>query len=125
MRNLRAWDPSAKRMNDIRGYVDNKDTTKIFYAGMGGYVSYPKDKIVILEGTGEKDENKIEIFDGNILRTTFNKKETTISKVVFKDGGFFYVTKDEEGFLYYLTQQDDEVCTEIIGSIQEKPELFN
>lgn len=119
MRNLRAWDPSRKCMNNIRGYVDNDKTIRI-YNKIGGFSSYLKDQIIIIEGTGELDENKVEIFQGDKLETLVdNTNEIIKSIVVFKDASFFYVTEDEEGALYYLTQNDD-IHTKITGSIYAK-----
>lgn len=119
MRNLRTWDQHAKRMNDIRGYVVNDKTTRVFYKGMGGFADYLKDKIIIQEGTGEFDEKGVEVFLGDKLETRIdNTNEIIKSTVVFKDAGFFYVTEDEEGALYYLTQNDN-IHTVITGHVYE------
>ncbi len=131
MRNLKAWDPSAKRMNEIRGYVDNKDTTKIFYAGMGGFCSYPKDKIVILEGTGVLDKNGKENFAGDIVKYPYYpKREYEIGEVTYLIGEFWLIGEVHSSFSNLIggniplyPPQEPEKEWEILGNIYENPEL--
>lgn len=126
MRNLKAWDLSAKRMNEIRGYVDNDQTTKIFYAGMGGFVSYPKDKIIILEGTDVPDKNDKEIFVGSILKY----KDGSIGEVYYSTNGGMvgYIidfNRSIKGRYFDIAEvYTERSAFEIIGTVQENPELI-
>ena len=117
MRNLKAWDPSAKRMNEIRGYVDNEETIKIFYKS-GGFASYLKDRIVILEGTGLNDKNGKEIYEGDILHRHMN----VYWEVMFKESKWVAKPKNNSSGLYLDASQFIE-C-EVIGNIHENPDLI-
>jgi hypothetical protein len=132
MRNLKAWDPSAKRMNEIRGYVDNKDTTKIFYGGMGGFVSYLKDKIIILEGSGLFDKNGVEIFVGDIVKYFYHpKQDYELGEVKYLIGEHWLHGDVHSAFSsliggnmpVYPPQMPEEEW-EIKGNIYENPELL-
>ncbi|MEB7774861.1 YopX family protein [Enterococcus faecalis] len=81
--------------------------------GMWGMI----DKYVLMQSTGLKDLNGVEIFEGDIL---FDKHHNPqIGVVVFYEGAFQLLANN----MYYpLIQFDGDV--EIIGNIHENPELL-
>ena len=91
------------------------------------------DKGTVGQYTGIKDENDIEIYEGDIIKFSYDafigNFDTFTAKgiVVFEDGAFFVNClenerniKDEQFLLYEINI--DEI--EIIGNIYDNPELL-
>ncbi len=127
LRNLRAWDISRKEMRDIRGYADNEQTIKVFNMD-GGFCSYPKDNILILEGTGQMDINGNEIFEDDLISARNpDVKDALIRtpKIFYQDGGYYITPVDplsEWVLVCYLEIKHWNM--EIIGNIHQNKDLI-
>lgn len=125
MRNLRAWDISQKKMNKIRGYVDNGLTVRVFRKD-GGFASYPKDKIIIFYGSGVLDKNGVEVFDGDILSQEVEVDGEIINnanQVVFENGSYWVDIsyKQDKRYLEILCEKNN---FKISGNIYDNQGLL-
>ena len=87
-------------------------------SGMWGMI----DKYVLMQSTGMKDKNGVEIFEGDIVKTLDADLEVTFSTIKFEEGAFCVDYKDlgtEFSFLYFVDSP-----LEVIGNIYENSELL-
>ena len=115
---FRAWHPALKKMfYDCRvGSEDWLDRSTHF----GG------DHDTLMQYTGLKDKNGVEIYEGDILAPMSNDYQPKYEGnwvVIFTEGAFFGESSNEyvETWLPYW-KPDDEI--EVIGNIYENKELL-
>lgn len=122
MPKFRAWDKNTKEMVVIRTIDLERDGT------IGCVVDYSDinldvSECVLMQSTGLKDKNGVEIFEGDILK---NRRYSGI-RVLFEKGAFkvrykrskvCIVTQDLSSLL------EKYESTIIIGNIYENPELL-
>ena len=124
---FRAWDTHEEVMNRV-GYID-------FVNGVIGMSNenvrdyeQPIHRVNILQYTGLKDKNGVEIFEGDILEVEKNEDGTykgTINGKTFFDRFQGYSSKikvDGMHDIYTLRNWNNHV--RIIGNIYENPELL-
>lgn len=78
--------------------------------------------IELMQSTGLKDKNGVEIFEGDIVKTLGADLEVTFSTIKFEEGAFCVDYKDlgtEFDFLYFVDSP-----LEVIGNIYENSELL-
>lgn len=79
----------------------------------------------LMQYTGLKDKNGVEIYEGDIIR---NERDDYLSYISFNNGGFVYsecgwqegMNPDTGGYLH----ADTSGISEVIGNICENPELL-
>lgn len=75
------------------------------------------DDVEILQFTGLKDKNGVEIYEGDLL-----KMDDLIIPVIFHDGSFQIKTNDYQGSSHLM--QDRARRFEVIGNMNQNPELL-
>lgn len=83
-------------------------------------------KLELLQYTGLKDKNGMEIYEGDILQTDLDRPYVIVE---FRNGAFMYQCHDngKEYYDFMLTtseQKQQDNYLEIIGNIYENPELL-
>lgn len=124
---FRAWDKTYKIMN-YKVQVGNTDYTDKNYTCNSIWVDYGDRKSIgwmnaddacidLMQYTGLKDKNGIEIYENDIIKTTRGDWGVIIYKAPF-----FEVTVSENKSCTYSRQWFSEI--EVIGNIYQNPELL-
>lgn len=115
----RAWEKNLREMIpvydiDLKSKVINNDSAWRMF-----------DEIILMQYTGLKDKNDVEICEGDIVE---NKKSKVRSVVEFVEGCFMYVYyKDKEKYVvpfHISVEFEEESQCEVLGNIYENPELL-
>lgn len=113
----RVWD----KINEV--WIENSllDTKQGCIAGFYMPEKAMKRRIVVEQCTGLKDKNGKLIYEGDIVKTEWFD-EKTIYQVVWdeKMACFYFDSKD----MFYLFDDLPAEVTEIIGNIDENPDLL-
>jgi uncharacterized phage protein (TIGR01671 family) len=113
---FRAWDKKEKVMRTVSllntSYMGTEYQTIYFESGPYRHLS----EIELMQYTGLKDKNGVEIYEGDIIRLS-DALEPNIETVCFEDGAFRASVHHE----IFDTLQSYEV--EVIGNIYKNPEL--
>ena len=122
---LRAWLKYDKEMKNVLAF----DTRGHSFLGIEGpHVTVDGwcdnfevgKQAVLMQSTGLKDKNGVEIFEGDIVR--WHDVVTWDYSVTFKDG-VFCISDDPSSNFYHL-KEDINGKFEVIGNIYENPELL-
>lgn len=125
---FRAWDTIKKEM--FKDTFAITESGQVVIVEQGFVTDTPEyvfvDNLVIMQSTGNTDENEKEIFEGDILAVETD--DGTLNVNVFWDEGhalFMFESKqyNEKEALAELLE-DDSYPFEIIGNIYENPELL-
>lgn len=115
---FRAWDSNANEMYQDVGTLPMSADHYSRIAGDGLAYRHDNPKIELMQYTGLKDRNGVEIYEGD-FGTGIDRNGNPFSGVVFwKDGGFRIKTHDSKHGepLFFFK--------EVIGNIYENPELL-
>lgn len=121
---LRVWDTVKKAMHDVQAIVYTEERVYPIYSKLiRKYI--PFGEAILMQSTGLKDKNGVEIFEGDIViawsqgvKGTFEIKRRIdglwLLYPAWKDGRFWYLSPTEDG----------RESIEVIGNIYENPELI-
>ncbi len=80
------------------------------------------DRFIIEQYTGLKDKNGREIYDGDIVRDSYDSMQSVIFWNPVGSWGCYEIV-DPKYLMTYTVDEDDD-ADEIIGNIHENPELL-
>lgn len=115
----RAWDSWRKRMSAVdRIYIDTEGVR--LYDDFGWYWRDFRD-VKLMQSTGLKDRNSVEIFEGDIVKMSKDVySEPTYYEVVRHRGGAYRLDSKQHGCELWLRHADCEV----VGNVYKNPELL-
>lgn len=129
---FRAWDKTAKEMRKVMSldFYTTRQSEATLTSDGDAYLRY-FDDIELMQYTGFKDVNRVEIYEGDIV--TFcdfgfefsggmTNSKNHVCKVIYELGSFYLVGKDYNDFLSHAILNDEEL--EVIGNIYENKELL-
>jgi hypothetical protein len=130
---FRAWDKILKKMNDVTAIDFSTKPFRVFYSAYGEDNYFNQDAI-LMQSTGLKDKNGVEIYEGDILLSAASENQEDWKKwqVHYADGRFlvdYKQTPKDKRKRKNLEIEDlceDNVWLyglEVIGNIYETPEL--
>ena len=123
---FRAWDILGKEMNYkiMVGNCDTDDenwTCPIIWIEKRKEWLHFDDYECIMQSTGLKDRNSVEIFEGDIVKMAKDVySELTYYEVVRHRGGAYRFESKQHGCELWLRHTDCEV----VGNLYENPELL-
>lgn len=130
---FRAWDKISKKMNDVTAIDFSTKPFRVFYSAYGEDNYFNQDAI-LMQSTGLKDKNGVEIYEGDILLSTASENQEDWKKwqVHYADGRFLVDYKQTpKGKRKRKNLEIEDLCEdniwlyglEVIGNIYETPEL--
>lgn len=121
---FRAWDKILKKMNDVTAIDFSTKPFRVFYSAYGEDNYFNQDAI-LMQSTGLKDKNGVEIYEGDIVKPV--SFASWIGVVKYSPENAAYILDDHNnefirGENVYLSQFNEGL--EIIGNIYENPDLM-
>jgi uncharacterized phage protein (TIGR01671 family) len=129
--NFRAWDKEDKEMLEVHGI--NFDANGIWTREMiddesdGNFLFL--DEVELMQSTGVKDKNGVEIFESEIVNIRTIQGEIYLRGVVKKVKGGFYIERLYNSKIipltdFYFKSYTNTLKIEIIGNKYEHPHLI-
>jgi len=118
---FRAWDKNTNDMVDVKTIDLEKDGSIGCIVDYNG-INLDVSECVLMQSTGVKDKNGVEIFEGDVLYYIPFESHINDSIVTFEKGSFFK-KKLRNGKLTSVRFIDSEEYA-VIGNIHENPELL-
>lgn len=120
---FRAWDKLGKIMLPV-GDIDTSYKLVYLEEENGYRCERDFDEIELMQSTGLKDKNGIDIFEGDIVKfTVTNGFDYVVDEngvVTYKTGAFYVVN----GFAEYLISDINTNEIEVVGNKYENPEFL-
>lgn len=117
---FRVWLTDIDQMLRVKALVFEKDKTRCV-CGYSFDFYLEDENATIMQSTGLKDRNSVEIFEGDIVKMSKDVySEPTYYEVVRHRGGAYRLESKQHGCELWLRYADCEV----VGNIYENPELL-
>lgn len=114
-----------KKENKIRNVTTIDFTLKIIEC-LNGVLEYEFEYVVLMQSTGLKDKNGVEIFEGDIVQ--YRDGEYSYLGIVKRDCYQFFIDgiepDDNYDFIDVSNTFDGTSSLEVIGNIWDNPELL-
>lgn len=119
---FRAWDKDEKKWCNYQVYIDSNGEAyyEHYERGLDNNVN-----VEIMQYTGLKDKNGVEIYDGDIVHLTSDEGVNYNALIVFKNGGFCAIdgTESDYSFRRYDLSRFD-LYLKVIGNVYQHLELL-
>ena len=121
---FRAWLKDEKRMAKVHevSFFDDKVFT---IATIDNF--YADDEFKLMQSTGLKDNNGVEIYEGDIVKHKYMCDGIFYTEAVIYDKNYAsFGLKANSGTIFYFVELNDDALSslEVIGNIYENPELL-
>lgn len=114
---FRAWNKKENKWESLGGIVLDIETGRPWWTDFGEMMEEAED-VILVQYTGLKDKNGVEIYEGDVVRGIFYNHEPEIGKVDwYEKGAGFNIF----GYPMNINGLHD---IEVIGNIYENPELL-
>lgn len=124
---FRLYDPSDQKIREVAEI----DWSLGIVGTCGGAIEHELDKVVLMQSTGLKDKNGVEIFEGDVVlvsvRNGFDYLDNKVCIVKNSIGhsGLVCATVDEDlEYRIFNTELFEGYTYEVIGNIYENSELL-
>lgn len=124
---FRAWDKQGKTMNDVESI--NFDWNRIFL--LDWCVACKFEDIELMQSTGLKDKNSVEIFEGDIVKVSvhngfdyYDNEVCVVRKSRFHSGLVCINPNNDMECRIFNQDVLEDYQYEVIGNIYENPEFL-
>lgn len=121
---LRAWDKEDKKMS----YGELEYFDDMIGYRFGHFCLGADYEVEIMQYTGLKDKNGVEIYEGDILKGQIVNNYHRVAVVDFSEGCFIFKEFWRDGLLTEFEEESNSLDfyynLEILGNIYENPELL-
>ena len=121
---FRAYSKRTKKMYNVLAIFFYQKVVKLSKT-CGSGISFLEqlDDVVLMQYTGIKDKDGVEIYEGDIVKLIVDESGSDIGVIKFEMGGFVIDYKNLDTEFEWL-HFEDKGCLEIIGNIYQNKDLI-
>ncbi|CUU77235.1 YopX family protein [Campylobacter hyointestinalis] len=119
---FKAYFKVDKRIYDVWAINFSREEIELFDKKMQVDFEASFDDVELMQYTGYKDKDGVEIYEGDILQGIY-EMHNELCVALFKDGQFCFFNPKGE-CIFFIVGQNSEITCEVIGNIYENEELL-